>query len=282
MNVNNKILDGRKLSAEIKSELASKIKSEKLVIGLGTILVGSDPSSRSYVAGKHRDCAEVGINSIQIELPDSASELEILQAVGALNKDPNCTGFIVQLPLPNGVNTNKVLEAINPKKDADGLHPLNLGKLVLQQQAPLPCTPQAIFELVSKNGISWDGKDVVVLGRGTTVGRPLGLMLSGKAANSTVTLIHTGTRDLASHTRRADIVIAALGKPHFLTADMVKEGVVLIDVGLTRVNEKLIGDVDPGVYSKASAYSPAPGGIGPMTRAMLLRNVVGLANGSAS
>jgi methylenetetrahydrofolate dehydrogenase (NADP+)/methenyltetrahydrofolate cyclohydrolase len=282
MNVNNKILDGRKLSAEIKSELASKIKSEKLVIGLGTILVGSDPSSRSYVAGKHRDCAEVGINSIQIELPDSASELEILQAVGALNQDPNCTGFIVQLPLPNGVNTNKVLEAINPKKDADGLHPLNLGKLVLQQQAPLPCTPQAIFELVSKNGISWDGKDVVVLGRGTTVGRPLGLMLSGKAANSTVTLIHTGTRDLASHTRRADIVIAALGKPHFLTADMVKEGVVLIDVGLTRVNEKLIGDVDPGVYSKASAYSPAPGGIGPMTRAMLLRNVVGLANGSAS
>ena len=282
MSVNNKILDGRKLSAEIKSELASKIKSEKLVIGLGTILVGSDPSSRSYVAGKHRDCAEVGINSIQIELPDSASELEILQAVGALNQDPNCTGFIVQLPLPNGVNTNKVLEAINPKKDADGLHPLNLGKLVLQQQAPLPCTPQAIFELVSKNGISWDGKDVVVLGRGTTVGRPLGLMLSGKAANSTVTLIHTGTRDLASHTRRADIVIAALGKPHFLTADMVKEGVVLIDVGLTRVNEKLIGDVDPGVYSKASAYSPAPGGIGPMTRAMLLRNVVGLANGSAS
>jgi methylenetetrahydrofolate dehydrogenase (NADP+)/methenyltetrahydrofolate cyclohydrolase len=282
MNVNNKILDGRKLSAEIKSELASKIKSEKLVIGLGTILVGSDPSSRSYVAGKHRDCAEVGINSIQIELPDSASELEILQAVGALNQDPNCTGFIVQLPLPNGVNTNKVLEAINPKKDADGLHPLNLGKLVLQQQAPLPCTPQAIFELVSKNGISWDGKDVVVLGRGTTVGRPLGLMLSGKAANATVTLIHTGTRDLASHTRRADIVIAALGKPHFLTADMVKEGVVLIDVGLTRVNEKLIGDVDPGVYSKASAYSPAPGGIGPMTRAMLLRNVVGLANGSAS
>ena len=282
MSVNNKILDGRKLSAEIKSELASKIKSEKLVIGLGTILVGSDPSSRSYVAGKHRDCAEVGINSIQIELPDSASELEILQAVGALNQDPNCTGFIVQLPLPNGVNTNKVLEAINPKKDADGLHPLNLGKLVLQQQAPLPCTPQAIFELVSKNGISWDGKDVVVLGRGTTVGRPLGLMLSGKAANATVTLIHTGTRDLASHTRRADIVIAALGKPHFLKADMVKEGVVLIDVGLTRVNEKLIGDVDPGVYSKASAYSPAPGGIGPMTRAMLLRNVVGLANGSAS
>lgn len=282
MSVNNKILDGRKLSAEIKSELASKIKSEKLVIGLGTILVGSDSSSRSYVAGKHRDCAEVGINSIQIELPDSASELEILQAVGALNQDPNCTGFIVQLPLPNGVNTNKVLEAINPKKDADGLHPLNLGKLVLQQQAPLPCTPQAIFELVSKNGISWDGKDVVVLGRGTTVGRPLGLMLSGKAANATVTLIHTGTRDLASHTRRADIVIAALGKPHFLKADMVKEGVVLIDVGLTRVNEKLIGDVDPGVYSKASAYSPAPGGIGPMTRAMLLRNVVGLANGSAS
>ena len=180
MAVNAQILDGLKLASDIKSQIASKIKSENLTLGLGTILVGSDPSSHSYVAGKHRDCAEVGINSIQIELPDDASESAILASVKSLNDDPKCTGFIVQLPLPKGVDANKVLGAINPTKDADGLHPLNLGKLVLQQEGPLPCTPQAILELVSRNGISWDGKEVVVFGRGTTVGRPLGLLLSGR------------------------------------------------------------------------------------------------------
>ncbi|MBU3715959.1 MAG: bifunctional methylenetetrahydrofolate dehydrogenase/methenyltetrahydrofolate cyclohydrolase [Candidatus Nanopelagicaceae bacterium] len=272
-----KILDGRKLAADIKAKIASQVKSEKLNLGLGTILVGSDPSSHSYVAGKHRDCAEVGINSIRVELPESASESEILQAVAKLNSDPNCTGFIVQLPLPNGVNANRVLESIDPTKDADGLHPLNLGKLVLQQKAPLPCTPQAIHELVSQNGISWEGKNVVVLGRGTTVGRPLGLLLSGKGANATVTLTHSKTADLISHLSRAEIVIAALGKPHFLKREMVREGAVVIDVGLSRIGEKLVGDVDPSVYERVSAYSPVPGGVGPLTRAMLLRNVVELA-----
>ena len=271
------VLDGRMLASEIKAQLASVIKTQNLKVGLGTILVGSDPSSHSYVAGKHRDCAEVGIQSIQIELPDNANEEEILAAVSQLNNDRDCTGFIVQLPLPKGVDANKVLERVSPSKDADGLHPLNLGKLVLQQDAPRPCTPEAIFELVSRNGISWDGKEVVVLGRGTTVGRPLGLLLSGRSVNATVTLTHTGTRNLTSHTKRADIVIAALGKPHFLTEEMIKEGAVVIDVGLTRVDGKLIGDVDPSIYKKASAYSPAPGGIGPMTRAMLLKNVVELA-----
>lgn len=282
MAVNAQILDGLKLASDIKSQIASKIKSENLTLGLGTILVGSDPSSHSYVAGKHRDCAEVGINSIQIELPDDASESAILASVKSLNDDPKCTGFIVQLPLPKGVDANKVLGAINPTKDADGLHPLNLGKLVLQQEGPLPCTPQAILELVSRNGISWDGKEVVVLGRGTTVGRPLGLLLSGRAANATVTLTHTGTQELLSHTKVADIVIVALGKPHFLKSEMVRDGAIVIDVGLTRVAGKLVGDVDPSVYEKVSAYSPVPGGIGPMTRAMLLKNVVELSKWSAN
>lgn len=282
MAVNAQILDGLKLASDIKSQIASKIKSENLTLGLGTILVGSDPSSHSYVAGKHRDCAEVGINSIQIELPDDASESAILASVKSLNDDPKCTGFIVQLPLPKGVDANKVLGAINPTKDADGLHPLNLGKLVLQQEGPLPCTPQAILELVSRNGISWDGKEVVVLGRGTTVGRPLGLLLSGRSANATVTLTHTGTQELLSHTKVADIVIVALGKPHFLKSEMVKDGAIVIDVGLTRVAGKLVGDVDPSVYEKVSAYSPVPGGIGPMTRAMLLKNVVELSKWSAN
>lgn len=272
-----KVLDGRKLAAELKAQIASQVKSENLNIGLGTILVGVDPSSRSYVAGKHRDCMEVGINSIPIELPERSSESEIIAAVAALNGDPKCTGFIVQLPLPNGVAVTKVLESIEPTKDADGLHPINLGKLVLQESSPLPCTPQAIYELVSKNGISWEGKEVVVLGRGTTVGRPLGLLLSGRGADATVTLTHSKTLNLISHLNRAEIIIAALGKPHFLKSEMVREGAVVIDVGLTRVGNKLIGDVDPSVYEKVSAYSPSPGGVGPLTRAMLLRNVVELA-----
>jgi methylenetetrahydrofolate dehydrogenase (NADP+)/methenyltetrahydrofolate cyclohydrolase len=276
------ILDGRKLSAAIKSEIASRIKRDNLKVGLGTILVGDDPGSHSYVSGKHRDCAEVGINSIRIDLPEGSTESSILAAVRRLNEDSNCTGFIVQLPLPQSVDVSRVLQEIDPSKDADGLHPLNLGKLVLQQSAPLPCTPQAIYELVSQSGISWEGKNVVVLGRGTTVGRPLGLLLSGKKANATVTLTHTGTKDISAHTKRADIVVSALGKAHFLKAEMVKEGAVVIDVGLTRVDGKLIGDVGPEVYEKVAAYSPVPGGIGPMTRAMLLHNVLELSNRSVN
>lgn len=266
------ILDGRLAASEIKAELSKIIKGKRL--GLGTILVGEDPGSRSYVAGKHRDCAEVGITSIRIDLPKTATQTEILNAVAELNKNPQCTGFIVQLPLPEGVDTDKVLEAIDPKKDADGLHPLNLGKLVLNQKTINPCTPQAIIELVERNNISWAGKEVVVIGRGATVGRPLGLLLSQKKINATVTLTHTGTKNLSELTKRADIIVAAIGKAHFLTEDMVSAKAVVIDVGLTRVGEKLLGDVDPKVHQVVAAYSPVPGGVGPMTRAMLLRNVV--------
>ena len=266
------ILDGRLAAGEIKAELSKIIKGKRL--GLGTILVGEDPGSHSYVAGKHRDCAEVGITSIRIDLPETATQTEILSAVAELNKNPQCTGFIVQLPLPGGVDTDKVLEAIDPKKDADGLHPLNLGKLVLNQKTINPCTPQAIIELVERNNISWAGKEVVVIGRGATVGRPLGLLLSQKKINATVTLTHTGTKNLSELTKRADIIVAAIGKAHFLTEDMVSAKAVVIDVGLTRVGEKLLGDVDPKVHQVVAAYSPVPGGVGPMTRAMLLRNVV--------
>lgn len=266
------ILDGRLAASEIKAELSKIIKGKRL--GLGTILVGEDPGSHSYVAGKHRDCAEVGITSIRIDLPKAATQTEILNAVAELNKNPQCTGFIVQLPLPGGVDTDKVLEAIDPKKDADGLHPLNLGKLVLNQKTTNPCTPQAIIELVERNNISWAGKEVVVIGRGATVGRPLGLLLSQKKINATVTLTHTGTKNLSELTKRADIIVAAIGKAHFLTEDMVSAKAVVIDVGLTRVGEKLLGDVDPKVHQVVAAYSPVPGGVGPMTRAMLLRNVV--------
>lgn len=266
------ILDGRLAAGEIKAELSKIIKGKRL--GLGTILVGEDPGSHSYVAGKHRDCAEVGITSIRIDLPKTATQTEILNAVAELNKNPQCTGFIVQLPLPGGVDTDKVLEAIDPKKDADGLHPLNLGKLVLNQKTINPCTPQAIIELVERNNISWAGKEVVVIGRGATVGRPLGLLLSQKKINATVTLTHTGTKNLSELTKRADIIVAAIGKAHFLTEDMVSAKAVVIDVGLTRVGEKLLGDVDPKVHQVVAAYSPVPGGVGPMTRAMLLRNVV--------
>jgi methylenetetrahydrofolate dehydrogenase (NADP+)/methenyltetrahydrofolate cyclohydrolase len=266
------ILDGRLAASEIKAELSKIIKGKRL--GLGTILVGEDPGSHSYVAGKHRDCAEVGITSIRIDLPKTATQTEILNAVAELNKNPQCTGFIVQLPLPEGVDTDKVLEAIDPKKDADGLHPLNLGKLVLNQKTTNPCTPQAIIELVERNNISWAGKEVVVIGRGATVGRPLGLLLSQKKINATVTLTHTGTKNLSELTKRADIIVAAIGKAHFLTEDMVSAKAVVIDVGLTRVGEKLLGDVDPKVHQVVAAYSPVPGGVGPMTRAMLLRNVV--------
>lgn len=268
-----KILDGRRAADEIKAELSRSIKKSGLKLGLGTVLVGEDPGSHAYVSGKHRDCAEVGIDSIRIDLPATASEREVLDAVARLNSDSNCTGFIVQLPLPSGVSAEKVLEAVNPSKDADGLHPLNLGRLVLNKNAMLPCTPRAIIELVERSGISWEGKDVVVIGRGTTVGRPLGLLLSQKSTNATVTLTHTGTKNLSEITKRADIIIAALGKAHFLKAEMVSAKSVVIDVGLTRVDGKLLGDVDPEVHEVVTAYSPVPGGVGPMTRAILLQNI---------
>jgi methylenetetrahydrofolate dehydrogenase (NADP+)/methenyltetrahydrofolate cyclohydrolase len=269
-----KLLDGRIAAHEIKAEISTSVKESGLKLGLGTILVGDDPGSLAYVSGKHRDCAEVGIDSIRIDLPATASEKEVLEAVARLNSDSNCTGFIVQLPLPNGVNTERVLEAVNPGKDADGLHPLNLGRLVLNKNSTLPCTPRAIIELVERNGISWSGKEVVVIGRGTTVGRPLGLLLSQKSVNATVTLTHTGTKNLGEITKRADVVIAAIGKAHFLEKEMVSPSAVVIDVGLTRVEGKLLGDVDPVVHDFVTAYSPVPGGIGPMTRALLLRNIL--------
>ena len=269
------ILDGRTVAAEIKSELRNRINGRR--IGLGTILVGSDPASASYVDGKHRDCAEVGITSIRRELPGDISESSLLKEIEALNSDKSCTGFIVQLPLPKAINASRIIEAIDPQKDADGLHPLNLGRLVMGEPAPLPCTPLAIIELARRYSIAWAGKDVVIIGRGMTVGRPLSLMLSRKSENATVTLMHSASRDITSHTRRADIVIAALGKAEFLRAEMIKPGAVVFDVGLSRVNGQLIGDVHREVSEVASAITPVPGGVGPMTRAMLLQNVVSLA-----
>lgn len=272
-----KILDGKAVAQLIKSELQARISAAKLTPGLGTVLVGDDAGSQAYVGGKHRDCAEVGIKSIRIDLPATASEADVLKAISDLNSASECTGYIVQLPLPNGINAQKVLEAIDPDKDADGLHPLNLGRLVMGEKAPLPCTPAGIVELLKRYEIPLNGAEVVVIGRGLTVGRPLGLLLNRKSENATVTLTHTGTKDLAAHTKRADIVIAAIGKAHFLKADMVKAGVVVLDVGITRTESGLQGDVDPTVANVASYIAPMPGGVGPMTRAMLLRNVVEIA-----
>ena len=271
------LLDGKALASAIKGELAVRVvalKAKGITPGLGTVLVGNDPGSLSYVAGKHRDCHEVGINSIRIDLPESATEKDVLAAIADLNASKECTGYIVQLPLPQGMNTQKVLEAIDPNKDADGLHPLNLGRLVSGYEAPLPCTPRAIVALLDHYKISTKGAEVTVIGRGLTVGRPLGLLLSRKQENATVTLTHTGTKDLAMHTKNADIVVAAIGQSHFLKAEMIKEGAVVIDVGISRTAEGLDGDVCPGVFGKASYVSPMPGGVGPMTRAMLLTNVV--------
>lgn len=271
------ILDGKKCATTIKSELKVRVAALAKQPGLGTILVGDDAGSHAYVSGKHRDCAEVGINSIRIDLPQSASQKDLLSAISDLNAATECTGYIVQLPLPTHIDANTILEAIDPDKDADGLHPTNLGKLVLGQNAPRPCTPRAIVELLERNAISLSGKDVAIIGRGVTVGRPLSLLLSQRDVNATVTTIHTGTRDLQAHTRRADIVIAALGKAHFLHAAMVKPGVVAVDVGITRTSDGLRGDLHPDIASVAAAYSPMPGGVGPMTRAMLLQNLVELA-----
>jgi methylenetetrahydrofolate dehydrogenase (NADP+)/methenyltetrahydrofolate cyclohydrolase len=271
------ILDGKALATQIKQGLALRVvalKAKGITPGLGTILVGDDPGSHSYVGGKHRDCAEVGINSIRIDLPATATEADVLAAVRDLNSSKECTGYIVQLPLPQGINTQKVLEAIDPDKDADGLHPLNLGRLVAGYDAPLPCTPRGIVELLRHYKINLDGAEVTVIGRGLTVGRPLGLLLTRRAENATVTLTHTGTKDLAKHTRSADIVVAAIGQTHFLKADMIKPGATLIDVGISRGDSGLSGDISPEAYAIAGFVSPMPGGVGPMTRAMLLTNVV--------
>lgn len=271
------ILDGKKCASTIKSELQSRVSALKEKPGLGTILVGDDPGSHSYVSGKHRDCSEIGIQSIRIDLPSSATQKDVLAAVRDLNNASECTGYIVQLPLPLQIDSHAILEAMDPTKDADGLHPVNLGKLVLGQKAPQPCTPRAIVELMSRHEISLAGKDVTIIGRGITVGRPLSLLLASRDINATVTVVHTGTKDLTAHTKRADVIVAALGKPHFLHAAMVKPGVVAIDVGITRTESGLIGDLHSDIATVASAYSPMPGGVGPMTRAMLLHNVVELA-----
>ena len=271
------ILDGKALAATIKTELRERVSvlaERGFVPGLGTVLVGDDPGSRSYVAGKHRDCAEVGIASIQVELPDSTSQDELASVIAELNADPACTGYIVQLPLPGDLDDNSALALGDPDKDADGLHPVNLGRLVLGIPGPLPCTPRGIVELLRRNGVALNGADVCVIGRGTTVGRPLGLLLTRKSENATVTLCHTGTVDLPRHVRQADIVVAAAGRPRLVTADMIKPGAVCVDVGITRTDTGLVGDLDPNVRDVASWVAPMPGGIGPMTRAMLLSNVV--------
>jgi methylenetetrahydrofolate dehydrogenase (NADP+)/methenyltetrahydrofolate cyclohydrolase len=274
------ILDGKATALTIKNELkeqVTQLKASGKIPGLATVLVGDDPGSQAYVAGKHRDCADIGIHSIRVDLPANASETEILRAVNDLNDSKECTGYIVQLPLPRGINTQKILEGIDPAKDADGLHPLNLGRLVMNEKAPLPCTPAGIVELLNRYSVRINGAEIVVIGRGLTVGRPLSLLLTRKSENATVTLVHTGTRDIASHTQRADIVIAAVGQAHFLKLEMIKTGAAILDVGITRVDQKLVGDVDPKVVEKAGWFAPMPGGVGPMTRAMLLKNVVELA-----
>ncbi len=271
------ILDGKSLAASIKGSLAQRtlaLKSRGITPGLGTVLVGDDPGSHSYVSGKHRDCQEVGINSLRVDLPQNATQADVLSAIKDLNSAKECTGYIVQLPLPHAINTQTILEAIDPAKDADGLHPINLGRLVAGYPGPLPCTPRGIVELINHYKIPLAGAEVVVIGRGLTVGRPLGLLLTRKQENATVTLTHTGTKDLAAHTKRADIVVAAIGQAHFLKAEFIKPGATVIDVGISRTAQGLLGDVDPSVSDVAAFVAPMPGGVGPMTRAMLLMNVV--------
>jgi methylenetetrahydrofolate dehydrogenase (NADP+)/methenyltetrahydrofolate cyclohydrolase len=283
------VLDGRATLAAIKTELRVRVAAlaaARRQPGLGTILVGDDPGSKAYVNGKHADCAEVGILSIRIDLPATASQAEIEDAVAQLNADPSCTGFLVQLPLPKGRDEQRVLELVDPTKDADGLHPMNLGRLVLGAPGPLPATPRGVVELLRRYDVATAGAHVCVIGRGPTVGRPLALILTRRSENATVTQCHTGTRDLASHVRRADIVVAAAGVPHMITPDMVKPGAAVVDVGLTRVEAeagktRLIGDVHPDVAQVAGYLSPVPGGVGLLTRAMLLQNLVELAESAA-
>ncbi|WP_018252355.1 bifunctional methylenetetrahydrofolate dehydrogenase/methenyltetrahydrofolate cyclohydrolase [Salinispora mooreana] len=276
------LLDGKATAAQIKDELRVRVKAlaeRGVTPGLGTVLVGADPGSQAYVNGKHRDCAEVGVASLRRELPADATQEQVDAVLADLNDDPACHGYIVQLPLPGHLDTQRVLELIDPDKDADGLHPVNLGRLVLGYPGPLPCTPRGIVELLRRHDVALRGARVVVIGRGNTVGRPLGLLLTRRSENATVTLCHTGTLDLAAHTRAADIVIVAAGVPGLLTSDMITPGVVVVDVGITRVigpdgKGRYTGDVDPGVAEVAGALVPMPGGVGPMTRAMLLTNVV--------
>jgi len=296
--VTARILDGRATAATIKAELAVRVaalRARGITPGLGTVLVGDDPGSLAYVAGKHRDCAEVGIASIRVDLSADASQARVEDAVHALNADPACTGYIVQLPLPKGLDPDRVLELMSPAKDADGLHPTNLGRLVLNvnrpMASPLPCTPRGIVELLTRYDLDLNGAEVCVLGRGITVGRPLGLLLTRRSVNATVTLCHTGTKDVAEHTRRADVVVAAAGVPGIVTAASVKPGAIVLDVGITRIVDgsgsgdgagdgsgqgrtRLAGDVAPEVREVAAWLAPMPGGVGPMTRAMLLTNVV--------
>ncbi len=276
------LLDGKATAAQIKDELRVRVKAlaeRGVTPGLGTVLVGGDPGSQAYVNGKHRDCAEVGVASLRRELPADATQEQVDAVLADLNADPTCHGYIVQLPLPGHLDTQRVLELIDPDKDADGLHPVNLGRLVLGYPGPLPCTPRGIVELLRRHDVALRGARVVVVGRGNTVGRPLGLLLTRRSENATVTLCHTGTLDLTAHTRAADIVIVAAGVPGLLTADMITPGAVVVDVGITRVigpdgKGRYTGDVDPGVTEVAGALVPMPGGVGPMTRAMLLTNVV--------
>lgn len=281
------VLDGKATAARIKEELTERVaalRERDVVPGLGTVIVGDDPASHSYVAGKHRDCEQVGIASIRKELPADASQEELERVIDELNDDPRCTGYIVQLPLPPHMDTNAVLERIDPAKDADGLHPTNLGRLVLNVNepitSPLPCTPHGIVELLTRHGVDLAGRHVLVIGRGVTVGRPIGLLLTRREINATVTLAHTGTRNLPELLAQADVVVAAAGRPHMIGADQIKQGAVLLDVGVSRVEDpetgkkKLTGDIDPAAAEHASWMSPNPGGVGPMTRAMLLVNVV--------
>ena len=271
------VLDGKALAAELRAGLTQRVAALAelgIVPGLGTVLVGDDPGSRAYVNGKHRDCAQVGIASIRWDLPADASQAQVEEVVEELNADPACTGYIVQLPLPGGLDAHAVLNLMDPAKDADGLHPANLGKLVLGEPGPLPCTPRGIVELLRHYGVAIGGADATVIGRGITVGRALGLVLTRRSENATVTLCHTGTKDLAFHTRSADIVVVAAGRAGLLTADMVKPGAAVLDVGITRTEAGLAGDVAPEVASVAGWIAPMPGGVGPMTRAMLITNVV--------
>jgi methylenetetrahydrofolate dehydrogenase (NADP+) / methenyltetrahydrofolate cyclohydrolase len=292
--VTARLLDGRATAASIKAELAERVaalRDRGVTPGLGTVLVGDDPGSQAYVAGKHRDCAEVGIASIRVDLPASATQDQVEAEVQRLNDDPACTGYIVQLPLPRGLSAGRVLERMDPGKDADGLHPTNLGRLVLNvngpMDSPLPCTPRGIVELLLRHDLDLKGAEVCVLGRGVTVGRPLGLLLTRRAINATVTLCHTGTQDVGAHLRRADVVVAAAGVPGIVTADAVRAGAIVLDVGITRVLDeasgttRLVGDVAPDVREVAAWVAPMPGGVGPMTRAMLLSNVVDAAERSA-
>ncbi|MDK8531370.1 bifunctional methylenetetrahydrofolate dehydrogenase/methenyltetrahydrofolate cyclohydrolase [Corynebacterium marquesiae] len=270
-------LDGTLYRDEIFTDLAQRVaalKDKGITPGLATVLVGEDPGSQSYVKMKHRDCEKLGINSIRKDLPADITQEELEAVIDELNADDACTGYIVQLPLPKHLDENAILERIDPAKDADGLHPVNLGKLVLNEEAPLPCTPNGCLHLLRRFGVELNGAKTVVIGRGVTVGRPIGLMLTRRSENSTVTLCHTGTKDLAAETREADIVIAAAGQPHMLTADMIKEGAALLDVGVSRVDGKLTGDIHPDCWDKAGFVSPNPGGVGPLTRAFLVRNIV--------